>query len=348
MFSRVTRKISKTEPIDRSVSAARNSVSAQPPRLRSVKRNHTVGSTGRHTLQPAQREDQLLMQTRLRSALCQNSRHTNAYTVNAFKNDLIHVFSCLGLDAQRSGELSTKIIEALQQDKPLVVIEREIYLYLKSLIIDHQVNRNLIDTIHMKLVGRAEKIFGQIRSHLESQRDKRILDFGAGDGQVTQLIHGAISRNTVGIDVRAYGTGSVPVLPYDGRTIPFDTASFDCLVSTNVLHHADDNLRCVKEFSRVLKPGGMGIIIETVPFGKTEEEAQKNWELTFLNDYFYNRLLHDPEEADVPVPGTFKTLPGWVDCFEANHFSVLAVEELGYDQDLIRDYHGLLVVKNNL
>ncbi|MBK4736270.1 hypothetical protein [Noviherbaspirillum pedocola] len=89
----------------------------------------------------------------------------------------------------------------------------------------------------------------------------------------------------------------------------------------------------------MLKPGGRAVVIETVPLGATEQEAQANLPLTFLNDYFYNRLLHD---ADIPVPGGFETIKSWARRFEGMGFMVRDLVGLGIDQPLIRDPHCIL------
>jgi SAM-dependent methyltransferase len=46
----------------------------------------------------------------------------------------------------------------------------------------------------------------------------------------------------------------------------FDTASFDCVLCSEVLEHVPDDLKALSELRRVLKPGG--ILVITVPFQK--------------------------------------------------------------------------------
>jgi 2-polyprenyl-3-methyl-5-hydroxy-6-metoxy-1,4-benzoquinol methylase len=227
----------------------------------------------------------------------------------------------------------------LLQEKPLAEIELEIFNQLKSVFVDPQSGCRLIDAIDPALAGRAELIFTQLQPFLYGLHGKRILDFGAGNGGVTQLLHDNVSSHTVGLDVRTYGKSRVPIMQYDGRVVPFAGGSFDAIVCTNVLHHASDNQQCLTEFLRVLKPGGRAIVIETVPLGRTEQEAEANLPLTFLNAYFYNRLL---QHADIPVPGTFETMKGWVRRFESAGFMVKDLVGLGIDQPLIRDPHCIL------
>lgn len=286
----------------------------------------------------AQRKDHQWMQARLRSCLRPDPSGQNK-TLASFIEDATQTLCFLGLDAERARATCHWIIGSLQEDRLLADIERDIYRKLKSMPVDPGGKSSLIDAIDTKLEGRAESIFSQIQPYLQQHAGQRILDFGAGDGGVTRLIFERVSPNTAGIDVRAYGKHNVPIQAYDGRTIPFADNTFDCIVSTNVLHHADDNQQCLEEFRRVLRQQGSAVIIETVPLGESEEEARRNWDLTFLNDYFYNRLLHD---ADVPVPGTFETFQGWGRRLEKTGFHVKATEDFGIDQPIIRDRHVLL------
>ena len=120
---------------------------------------------------------------------------------------------------------------------------------------------------------------------------------------------------------------------------------------TNVAHHEPENQLVLAELARIIRPGGRLIVIETVPEDKTEEAL----EITFLNDYFYNRILHC---ADIAVPGTYETLEGWIGRFDDVGFELDLLEDvddpllresnpfpLGYDQPTIRDLHALYVFR---
>jgi SAM-dependent methyltransferase len=86
----------------------------------------------------------------------------------------------------------------------------------------------------------------------------RILELGAGAG------HQALDLSQRGFDVAAvdvptsnYADARVfPVRDYDGRTLPFEAATFDIVFSSNVLEHVKDLPRLHDEIRRVLKPGG--------------------------------------------------------------------------------------------
>lgn len=58
---------------------------------------------------------------------------------------------------------------------------------------------------------------------------------------------------------------------FDGRQIPFEDSSFDLILCTEVLEHAEDPDKLVREMNRVLQPGGMALI--TVPSMWGEHET---------------------------------------------------------------------------
>jgi len=83
-----------------------------------------------------------------------------------------------------------------------------------------------------------------------------ILDIGAGDGSlglVFQTFRPA--TRVVGIEValRAATRAGVPMVRFDGRSIPFADESFDVSLVSNVLHHASDPGALLREARRVTR-----------------------------------------------------------------------------------------------
>jgi SAM-dependent methyltransferase len=274
-----------------------------------------------------------VMQDRIRHSL--DDRITFDHYVPALNRMLTYI----GLEESRSPAMCSFILSNLVDNRPLNLIERQLHQTLQHTIVDPSTNCSFIDAIGPKLAGRGQLIFQQIEPHLRDMHGKEILDFGAGGGLVTAEIRSKVSPHTVGIDVRPYGDG---IIQYDGRHAPFANDSFDCIVVTNVFHHEKNNQQCLDEVHRLLKPGGKLIVVETVPTGSTEEEAQQDLGRTFLVDFTYNRLFND---ADIPVPGTFETAIGWTRRFAASGFEKPGVvEHLGFDQEIVPDWHVLYVV----
>jgi ubiquinone/menaquinone biosynthesis C-methylase UbiE len=74
-----------------------------------------------------------------------------------------------------------------------------------------------------------------------------------------------MTRNTFGamleakeITEKAYGG----VLRGDATKLPFDDNTFDCVVTSEVLEHIQDDVNVISELHRVLKPGGsLGVTV---------------------------------------------------------------------------------------
>jgi ubiquinone/menaquinone biosynthesis C-methylase UbiE len=106
------------------------------------------------------------------------------------------------------------------------------------------------------------------RPFLPSSPDAALLDFGCGNGANTVLFAEDFAT-VVGVDVEAerveqakaeadrLGLSNVSYQCYDGARLPFEDASFDHVVSFEVLEHTRDDSASVAEIRRVLKPEGM-------------------------------------------------------------------------------------------
>lgn len=84
----------------------------------------------------------------------------------------------------------------------------------------------------------------------------------------------------------------------DATDLPFEDASFDVIVTSHLLEHVENDLQCIKECARVLKPGGELII--WVP-GRvnglaTTQEWERNGHYRMYNKERFMRL----EQAIAP------------------------------------------------
>lgn len=92
----------------------------------------------------------------------------------------------------------------------------------------------------------------EIISSVETPAQARILDFGCADGPYWGLFGG--DAEVTGADLPGNPTASVEIGP-DGR-LPVPHASFDLVLSTQVLEHVTDPDVYLEECHRVLRPGG--------------------------------------------------------------------------------------------
>lgn len=134
-------------------------------------------------------------------------------------------------------------------------------------------------------------------SHLSG----KILDFGCGSKPYKSLFK---FDQYIGVDIENPGhphcNEQVDVF-FDGKSLPFEDASFDACFSTEVFEHVFEIDQTMREIRRVLRPGGK--VFVTTPFVWDEHEAP----------YDYCRY----------------TSFGLRNVFERNGFEVLVQKKLG-------------------
>jgi len=102
-------------------------------------------------------------------------------------------------------------------------------------------------------------------------KGKKVLDVGSGNGYVLSK-YAAEGAEVFGIDITEAGIdlcrkrfeylgleGEFRVA--DAQDIPFPDNTFDCVCSMGVLHHVPDTKKALDEIFRVLKPGGLLIVM---------------------------------------------------------------------------------------
>ncbi len=65
---------------------------------------------------------------------------------------------------------------------------------------------------------------------------------------------------------------------FDVHSIPFDDASFDIIMANHLMEHVDDDNAVLREFYRVLRPGGWGVL--QVPIDWTNPKTQEDRSIT--------------------------------------------------------------------
>jgi SAM-dependent methyltransferase len=118
------------------------------------------------------------------------------------------------------------------------------------------------EEIEAGLVAYAREVWSKLERFGPLARDVRVLEVGSGaHGLVFFLgIEGAI-----GIDplAKEYATlfprwqGRAKTIAAFGESLPFEDASFDVVLSDNVVDHARSPAAIVREMVRVLAPGGL-------------------------------------------------------------------------------------------
>jgi SAM-dependent methyltransferase len=137
-----------------------------------------------------------------------------------------------------------------------------------------------------------EKTLSELKSGL------RILDAGAGELRNKPLCKHLTyvsqdicqyegSGDSMGLQVGKWDTSNIDLV-CDLASIPEDNASFDVILCGEVFEHIPDPLIALKEFSRLLKPGGKLII--TAPFASFVHFAPYHYSTGF-SKYWYEHHL---------------------------------------------------------
>jgi len=100
---------------------------------------------------------------------------------------------------------------------------------------------------------REETIVQNIKPHL--QAGQRVVEIGAGNGIVAQMLHDATGADVTLLDVVDYNRTKLPMQLYDGKTLPFEDNSFDMAMLVFVLHHNPDPRPVMREALRVARRG---------------------------------------------------------------------------------------------
>jgi len=110
----------------------------------------------------------------------------------------------------------------------------------------------LIERVHQAFVfdRRIHVLAGHFATLIPE--NARVLDVGCGDGRLAAKIsQRRPDVEFVGIDVLVRPDCHLPVVGFDGRTIPCADRSFDATMLVDVLHHTEDPVALLAESARV-------------------------------------------------------------------------------------------------
>lgn len=254
--------------------------------------------------------------------------------IKVFKN-FVDTFRNLGAKKNEATKTAAFIFYTILEKHSLRECEKEILYFFQNQKFGYL---NILDKIEKGLKLRTETIYSQIKKHLDGL--EKIIDYGCGSGLLAQKIKDNKNILIDAFDVRDFRSPEIkiPIKTFNGYDIPVKEKSYQGAIAIHVLHHEKDNENIIKELNRIVSK--RLIIIETVPEGKTKEEAKKDWGRLFLNDVLWNRFFN---YANIPVPGTYQMAPEWIERFEKYFWKCTDSVDLGFDQPTIQDRHWLLV-----
>ncbi len=116
-------------------------------------------------------------------------------------------------------------------------------------------------------VGRHNLILSFLRPWYRGRRDLTILDIGCGTGAMSEKLgeFGTVVSADFSPHALAYSRrrGLTHLCAGDAMRLPFRDASFDAIVALDLLEHLTDDGAALREFLRVLRPGGR--LVASVP-----------------------------------------------------------------------------------
>ena len=118
---------------------------------------------------------------------------------------------------------------------------------------------------HWWFASRRDAVYDLIKQ-LKLPISAAVLEIGCSGGPLMQRLRAAGYTDLTGIDVsvpaielaQARGVPNVSVM--DGAALTFGDARFDLVIASDVLEHIEDEVRALREWTRVLKPGGQLLV----------------------------------------------------------------------------------------
>ncbi len=152
--------------------------------------------------------------------------------------------------------------------------------------------------------------------------DERVLDLGAGAGHTAQALAPHVSRVTV-TDLaqpmldearRLFGEAGLrnaDFLIADAEDVPFPDQAFDIVTCRMAAHHFLDVSRATGEVARVLKPGGLYFLVDTISPGLEASDpflhdVESRRDPTHVRDYTEAEWLAICRQAGLQIESVWR------------------------------------------
>jgi len=99
----------------------------------------------------------------------------------------------------------------------------------------------------------------------------RLLDVGGGAGQLAVLLSAALDADVTVLDPEPAMVDYIPSHPRvtaqlgSAEHMPFAESRFDAVLTSDAFHHFRDQDAAVREFARVVRPGGSVLVLDLDP-----------------------------------------------------------------------------------
>lgn len=183
----------------------------------------------------------------------------------------------------------------------------------------HKPFSNIADAIHihrnLALLLQAADLF----------KGADVLDFGCATGWLT-LSLASLGCDAVGVDVAPSAIalanqwkdrhgirtgGAARFCVYEGLRLPRDDASVDRVICFDAFHHVRDQAATLREFARVLRPGGRIAMLEPGPNHSRTPQSQMEMSLykVIENDVDMRTIMEAAKSAGLDAPNMLVQMP---------------------------------------
>ena len=254
-------------------------------------------------------------------------------------------------------EVSKKIFKLLEQDVKKGLNDEQIYNNL-------HVNMN---TLFYDIFG-PPKILTEGRANSRLDDIKKIfnnidvmpmienyIDFGCGEACITEAIASKISaKNVIGMDIKPPKT---PVsftfvkLKPDISKLPGDNNSTQLITCFMVLHHIINPEEYIKEFSRLLRPGGILLIREHDIQGDSDQDGKLILDMIhgFYEVVWAKTGYQENPDYVKNYIANYKNRANWTSIIESNGFKRITnpeIDQFYNSADIDREYGNGKKIKN--
>ncbi len=267
----------------------------------------------------------------------------NSETESKIENIAKSIFLKNG-DAQLKSEIDQLMLNAMKHSGMRFIKRKFTWWYLSSVIKRNlakgkslqdiesalrKITAKQIDkdkVIYPKAVERAQEIAEKLNKDIVG---KSILDLGAGNGLLAQVLKESFGYDVTLLDVIDYNLSNLPLkLITEGEKLPLPDKSVDTTIIYLVLHHSDAPFYYLREAVRVTRKR----ILLMEGYIDEPDIHQRN---CFL-DWFFNRII---QNADINIPLNFQTIDQWKEAFDELRLTIDQLDVVGIDEPKAPEYH---------
>jgi ArsR family transcriptional regulator len=208
--------------------------------------------------------------------------------------------------ADATGALVRDLLARLPPDDPVLETDRRQAARVqaeRARIASESFHRQGADWDEMRALDLpAQAVEASLLARVPEQGIDRLLDIGTGTGRVLELLAPRI-RQGIGIDaskamlalararLARAGIAHCAVRLADMYRLPLADASVDAVVVQMVLHYAEQPDRVIAEAARVLRPGGLLLVVDLLAHHRSDLTARLAHRWPGFTDDTLHRLL---------------------------------------------------------